>query len=143
MSAITANEHTIKNVEFLGNDYRDKNKKYNEVEVKNNFLIKITQAKLIEIGEEIAKNEELLKFENYQNNKLTEINKDLTRKLSFKDNEVFDYNKKIEELKSDVDRFSGNQIGLDKERLNKNLENQVCIARDLTKNNVKVFNIMY
>jgi len=74
---------------------------------------------------------------------LTEINKDLTRKLSFKDNEVFDYNKKIEELKSDVDRFSGNQIGLDKERLNKNLENQVCIARDLTKNNVKVFNIMY
>ena len=143
MSAITANEHTIKNVEFLGNDYRDKNKKYNEVEVKNNFLIKITQAKLIEIGEEIAKNEELLKFENYQNNKLTEINKDLTRKLSFKDNEVFDYNKKIEELKSDVDRFSGNQIRLDKERLNKNLENQVCIARDLTKNNVKVFNIMY
>ena len=92
----------------------------------------------MEVGEELVKNEELLKFEKYQNNKLEEINNNLTEKINFKENQLLNYDKKIEEIRNEIERFSDSQMGIDRVRLNKNLENQIAVAKDLTKNNVKV-----
>jgi len=90
------------------------------------------------VGEELVKNEELLKFEKYQNNKLEEINNNLTEKINFKENQLLNYDMKIEEIRNEIERFSDSQMGIDMVRLNKNLESQIAVAKDLTRNNVKV-----
>jgi hypothetical protein len=86
----------------------------------------------------MIKNEELLKFEEFQSTKLHEINKSLNDKLIFKERELLNLESKIEEVNIDTDHFSKSKISLDNDKLSSLIGKQIDSLNDATKNNIKV-----